>query len=140
MDRQSVRQSEWQNEEGFLTAQLRKSAPYLIDAGFRETATLVKAAADEIDLLRSLLRKSMPDSDLDRHRANENEAAVKRLADSASRSGWRQRPAPYPNVSCWPNSDIGSQRLEPIACPYSLASRLKMLDFDTHECFPLGAQ
>ena len=57
------------NEEGFLTAQLRELAPYLIDAGFRETATLVKAAADEIDLLRSLLRRSMPDSDLHRHRA-----------------------------------------------------------------------
>jgi hypothetical protein len=36
----------------YLTAQLRESAPYLRDAGWRETATLMEAAADEIETLR----------------------------------------------------------------------------------------
>jgi len=33
----------------FLTTQLRESAPYLRDAGFRQTADLLMAAADEIE-------------------------------------------------------------------------------------------
>jgi hypothetical protein len=35
----------------FLTTQLRESVPYLRDAGFRETANLLTAAADEIEAL-----------------------------------------------------------------------------------------
>ena len=35
----------------YLTAQLRESVPYLRDAGWRETATLLVAAADEIEQL-----------------------------------------------------------------------------------------
>lgn len=41
----------------YLTAQLRESAPYLRDAGWRETATLIEAAADEIELLRDRVAK-----------------------------------------------------------------------------------
>src|ERR1700730_14526686 len=36
----------------YLSEQLVESAPYLKDAGFRETATLLLAAAAEIDMLR----------------------------------------------------------------------------------------
>jgi hypothetical protein len=36
----------------YLCAQLRESAPYLRDAGWRQTAELLTAAADEIDALR----------------------------------------------------------------------------------------
>ena len=38
--------------ETYLTAQLRESAPYLADAGWRQTADLLLAAAAEIDELR----------------------------------------------------------------------------------------
>ena len=62
------------NQESFLSAQLRESAPYLADAGFRETAQLMRAAAVEIDLLRALLRETMPDLEIERYRANENRA------------------------------------------------------------------
>jgi len=60
-------------KEDFISAQLRESAPYLKDAGFRETATLLVAAAEEIELLRSKLAQSLPDFDLEPHRANEND-------------------------------------------------------------------
>ena len=36
----------------YLTAQLRESVPYLRDQGWRETATLMIAAASEIENLR----------------------------------------------------------------------------------------
>lgn len=39
----------------YLTAQLRESAPYLGDAGFRETASLLLAAANEIESLNARL-------------------------------------------------------------------------------------
>jgi len=39
----------------FLSAQLRESAPYLRDAGWRETANLLVAAADEIETMRHQL-------------------------------------------------------------------------------------
>ena len=41
----------------YLTAQLRESAPYLRDAGWRETSTLLLAAADEIESLRAQLER-----------------------------------------------------------------------------------
>ena len=37
----------------YLSAQLRESAPYLQDAGWRQTADLLLAAADEIETLRA---------------------------------------------------------------------------------------
>ena len=37
----------------YLSAQLRESAPYLLDSGWRETATLLTLAADEIEHLRA---------------------------------------------------------------------------------------
>ena len=37
----------------YLSAQLRESAPYLSDAGWRETAVLLTADADEIERLRA---------------------------------------------------------------------------------------
>ena len=37
----------------YLSAQLRESAPYLRDAGWRQTADLLLAAADEIETLRA---------------------------------------------------------------------------------------
>ena len=37
----------------YLSAQLRDSAPYLRDIGWRETATLLTLAADEIEELRA---------------------------------------------------------------------------------------
>ena len=36
----------------YLSTQLRESAPYLKDAGWRDTAALMTAAADEIEALR----------------------------------------------------------------------------------------
>jgi hypothetical protein len=39
----------------YLSAQLRESAPYLRDAGWRQTATLLVAAAEEIEELRRRL-------------------------------------------------------------------------------------
>ena len=38
-----------------LSAQLRESAPYLKDAGWQQTATLLLAAADEIEALQQRL-------------------------------------------------------------------------------------
>lgn len=40
-------------KETFLSAQLRESAPYLRDAGWRQTADLLIAAAAEIESLRN---------------------------------------------------------------------------------------
>jgi hypothetical protein len=40
------------SKANYLSAQLRESAPYLKDAGWRDTATLLLAAADEIEALR----------------------------------------------------------------------------------------
>ena len=37
----------------YISTQLRESVPYLCDAGFRETATLLTLAADEIEKLRA---------------------------------------------------------------------------------------
>jgi hypothetical protein len=39
----------------YLSAQLRDSAPYLKDAGWHETATLLVAAANEIETLQQQL-------------------------------------------------------------------------------------
>jgi len=58
--------------ESFLSAQLRESAPYLEDIGYRETARLLSAAADEIDMLRAIVARHVPEFDINRHRANEN--------------------------------------------------------------------
>ena len=58
--------------ETFLASQLRDSAPYLEDAGYRETAKLLQAAADEIDMLHALVARHVPELDLHRDRANEN--------------------------------------------------------------------
>jgi hypothetical protein len=41
-----------------IATQLRESASFLKDEGWHETAHLVIAAADEIDLLRSMLEKA----------------------------------------------------------------------------------
>jgi len=38
-----------------LSAQLREAAPYLKDAGWQQTATLLLAAADEIETLQQRL-------------------------------------------------------------------------------------
>ena len=42
-------------KQTYLSAQLRESAHYLKDAGFRQTATLMLAAADEIEMLQQRL-------------------------------------------------------------------------------------
>jgi hypothetical protein len=42
-------------KSGYLPAQLRESAPYLKDAGWQQTATLLLAAADEIEMLQQRL-------------------------------------------------------------------------------------
>jgi hypothetical protein len=57
----------------FITGQLRDSAAYLNDAGFRETAKLVLAAAEEIEQLRSLLEQCMPELRAGQREANENQ-------------------------------------------------------------------
>ena len=67
-------------KETFLSSQLRESSPYLVDAGFRETAKLLWAAADEIEMLRELVERYVPDLDIDKHRTNENEVAARRQA------------------------------------------------------------
>ena len=67
-------------KETFLSSQLRESSPYLVDAGFRETAKLLLAAADEIEMLRELVERYVPDLDIDKHRTNENEVAARRQA------------------------------------------------------------
>lgn len=59
-------------QSNFITAQLRESAPYLQDTGFRETAKLLIAAAEEIEMLRSVIENGLPDADLKQKQANEN--------------------------------------------------------------------
>ena len=39
----------------YLSAQLREAPPYLRDAGWRETASLLVAAADEVERLQQAL-------------------------------------------------------------------------------------
>ena len=46
----------------YLTAQLRDSAPYLKDGGWKETAKLLLVAADEIEALRKRLHELEPAS------------------------------------------------------------------------------
>jgi hypothetical protein len=55
----------------YLSAQLRESAPYLRDIGWRETADLLIAAAAEIEDLRSQLAASAVINEPS-HLANEN--------------------------------------------------------------------
>lgn len=59
----------------YLSAQLRESAPYLRDIGWRETADLLIAAAAEIEELRSQLAVS---------------AAINEPVDQANESEWRR--------------------------------------------------
>jgi hypothetical protein len=59
----------------YLSAQLRESAPYLRDIGWRETADLLIAAAAEIEELRSQLAVS---------------AAINDPVDQANESAWRR--------------------------------------------------
>ena len=56
------------SKPSYLTAQLRESVPYLQDAGWRQTATLLLAAADEIEGLRSRLEQVERGAVLDRPR------------------------------------------------------------------------
>jgi hypothetical protein len=63
----------------YLSAQLRESAPYLRDVGWRQTAELLIAAADEIEQLRSQLAASAVINE-PAHQANENERRVVRKA------------------------------------------------------------
>jgi hypothetical protein len=46
----------------YLSAQLRESAPYLKDAGWRDTAILMTAAADEIEALQQRIAELEGDS------------------------------------------------------------------------------
>ena len=46
----------------YLSAQLRESAPYLKDAGWHDTASLMTAAADEIEALRQRIEELQSDS------------------------------------------------------------------------------
>jgi hypothetical protein len=59
----------------YLSAQLRESAPYLRDIGWRETADLMIAAAAEIEELRAQLAVS---------------AAINEPVDQANESEWRR--------------------------------------------------
>ena len=61
----------------YLSAQLRESAPYLRDSGWRETATLLTLAADEIEQLRARV--------LDLENAVRPDAAA-RMADARLRA------------------------------------------------------
>jgi hypothetical protein len=59
----------------YLSAQLRESAPYLRDAGWRQTAELLIAAADQIEQLRSQIA-ALAVTNEPSHQANENERRV----------------------------------------------------------------
>jgi hypothetical protein len=59
----------------YLSAQLRESAPYLRDIGWRETADLLTAAAAEIEELRAQLAVS---------------AAINEPVDQANEGEWRR--------------------------------------------------
>ena len=68
----------------YLSAQLRESAPYLRDAGWRQTADLLVAAAHEIESLRSQLAAAS--LDMPKHQANENQGTAQPLRKSRRRS------------------------------------------------------
>jgi hypothetical protein len=59
--------------ETFLSSQLRESASYLKDAGWSETATLLLAAADEIERLRAQV--AAPEADMPPSGARETKDA-----------------------------------------------------------------
>jgi hypothetical protein len=63
----------------YLSAQLREAAPYLCDAGWRQTADLLIAAALEIEQLRAQIALSRA-MDEPLHQANENAYRVVRKA------------------------------------------------------------
>ena len=69
----------------YLSVQLRESAPYLRDAGWRQTADLLVAAADEIESLRSQLDAATLDMPIERQ-ANENQGIAQPLRKSRRRS------------------------------------------------------
>jgi len=69
----------------YLSAQLRESAPYLRDAGWRQTADLVIAAAQEIESLRSQLAAATFDTPIERQ-ANENQGIAPRKSRKRSPS------------------------------------------------------
>ena len=69
----------------YLSAQLRESAPYLRDAGWRQTADLLVAAAHEIESLNSQLAEAMLEMPIDRQ-ANENQGIAEPLRKSRKRS------------------------------------------------------
>ncbi|MEA3095669.1 MAG: hypothetical protein QOJ04_7011 [Caballeronia sp.] len=66
----------------YLTTQLRESAPYLKDAGWHQTATLVTAAADEIEALRALVEEltlRAPVAEANENKHQEWPVSVRRL-------------------------------------------------------------
>ena len=69
----------------YLSAQLRESAPYLRDAGWRQTADLLLAAAHEIESLRSQLAAATLDTPIERQ-ANENQGIAPRKSRKRSPS------------------------------------------------------
>ena len=69
----------------YLSAQLRESAPYLRDAGWRQTADLLVAAAHEIESLNSQLAEAMLEMLIDRQ-ANENQGIAQPLRKSRKQS------------------------------------------------------
>jgi hypothetical protein len=69
----------------YLSAQLRESAPYLRDAGWRQTADLLVAAAHEIESLRSQLAAANLDMPIERQ-ANENQGIAPPLRNSRKRN------------------------------------------------------
>ena len=69
----------------YLSAQLRVSAPYLRDAGWRQTADLLVAAAHEIESLRSQLAAATLDMPIERQ-ANENQGNAQRVRKLRKRS------------------------------------------------------
>ena len=69
----------------YLSAQLRESAPYLRDAGWRQTADLLVAAAHEIESLRSQLDAATLDMPIE-YQANENQGTAQPLRKSRRRS------------------------------------------------------
>ena len=69
----------------YISAQLRESAPYLRDAGWRQTADLLVAAAHEIESLRSQLAAATLDMPIERQ-ANENQGIAQPLRKSRKRS------------------------------------------------------
>jgi len=64
-------------KETFLSAQLRESAPYLREAGWRQTADLLIAAAAEIESLRNQVKAL--------HAVPEDSASPEREGEMSSR-------------------------------------------------------